>query len=258
MSEINIKSMEKENHENSNEIKIEEPTEQDLIIEDNFNPEEEKSSKEDSKNIIVTILIVVGLFALIIVGSNFYNSLTAAEIIDVDELHQKNLEEELDEEEGYTYNGFSFVKVDGMWWTEVKRFKTLVKIPLHFGPKEVEKIPFIGNVNPNFDNGNEIYLSIDPDVTDKYYTLSLTELSFNMAKGINRNPVGACTKKNSACDDREILNCENTKGKPVVEISLANKTEITAQGTCIKISGNGYDLVKATNRVLYMWYGIIQ
>jgi len=232
-----------EKKESLDEIKIEETI-------------EEKTN--DSKSIIITILIIVGLFALIIISSNVYNSFTGAEVIDVDELHKKNLEEKLDDEEGYTYNGFSFVKVDGLWWTEVKRLKTLVKIPLHFGPKELEDIPFTGSLSKNFDNGNEIYISINPDVANKFYTLSLTELSFNIAKGINRNPIGACTKKNSACDDREILNCTNTKGKPVVEISLANETKISAQGTCIKISGEGYDLIKATNRVLYMWYGVMQ
>jgi hypothetical protein len=103
-----------------------------------------------------------------------------------------------------------------------------------------------------------VYLAIDPEVVDKYYTLAISELSFNVVKGINRVPVGSCTKDNPACDNRTIVSCDNTQGKPVIELALSDKAEVKMEGTCIKISGREYELVKAVDRVLLKWYGVMQ
>ncbi len=214
--------------------------------------------KEDQKNILIMIIAIAGVFALILAGFGLYERFTSASVVDVDQLHEENLQGKLSDDEGYVYNGFSFVKVDGMWWTEIKRPDTLVKIPLHFGPKEVEEIEVSGKLSPEFNQGTEIYIAIDPDVRDKYYTLALSELSFNIAKGVDRTPIGACTKENYACDNRTIVSCENTQGKPVIELALENETGIEYRGSCLKIKGNGYELVKAANKVLYKWYGVME
>jgi hypothetical protein len=211
----------------------------------------------EGKNILYSILIIVGVLALMIGGFFVYNNMTGADIVTIEDLHDENLEGNLDEEEGYVYHGFSFIKTDGLWWTDVKVFDKIKRIPLHFGPKEVENIPISGKLDSAFNKGNDVYIAIDPYVANKYYTLSISEISFNMAQGIGRFPIGSCTKEDAACDNRTIVSCEDTQGKPVVEFSLNNETSIEYIGTCIKISGNGYDLVKATDLILYKWYGVM-
>ncbi len=244
------------------EIKIGERIEKDLAQERH---EDVKASHKDgygegsdNLKILLVIAFVVGLFVLSIGGFKVYNQLTAASVVNVDDLHDENLVGSLNEEEGYVYNGFSFVKVDGLWWTELTRFNTLLKIPLHFGPRDVEEISFSGQLTPEFNVGEWVHVAIDPNVQDKHYTLALSELSFNMAKGINRGPIGSCTEENWACENRTIVSCENNpENKPVIELALAEETGVELQGPCIKISGSGYDLVKAVDRVLYHWYGVI-
>ncbi len=212
----------------------------------------------DSKGLLFIVLGIVGIFVLIMGGFSAYNYFTAAAIVNVDYLHQENLKGDLDPEEGYVYNGYSFVKADGLWWTEMNKFGTLLKVPLHFGPQELEEIPIVGTLNDSFNEGEEIFIAIDPQVQDKYYTLAISELSFNTVKGLDRKPVGSCTQENWACENRTIVNCENTKGKPVIELALANETRVELRGTCIKVSGREYGIVKGVDRILYQWYGVME
>ena len=221
----------------------------------------EATSEEvgNTKSIVIMISIVVGLFVLFLVGSFAYNHLTAADVVNVDDLHKENLNNKLDESEGYIYNGYSFVKADGLWWTELNKFGGLLKVPLHFGPKEVEYIPLSGKLSPHFNEGEEMYIAIDPTVTNKYYSLAISELSFNVVKGMDRRPVGSCTKEDAICENRTTISCEhNPENKPVVELAMGTGERITATGSCIKITGNETGMVKAVDRMLYQWYGIIK
>lgn len=233
-----------------------EPKEDNLDIEMNRGINSEAVSS-DSKGLLFIVLGIVGIFVLLIAGFGAYNYFTTAAVVNVDELHQENLAGELDQDEGYSYQGYSFVKADGLWWTEMNKFGTLLKVPLHFGPKELEDIPIEGKLDDSFNDGEELFIAIDPDVQDKYYTLAISELSFNTVKGLDRIPVGSCTKENWACDNRTIVSCENTQGKPVIELVIANETKIELLGTCIKVSGKEYGIVKAVDRILYQWYGVM-
>lgn len=226
--------------------------------EEKYEPEVTFAPKDDGKNILIIVAVLIGVFALFFAGAKVYTNLTGATVVNIDDLHSQNLENELDEEEGYMYNGFSFVKVDGLWWTEVQRFNTLVKIPLHFAPKDLEYLEIEGRASPDFDKYEDIYIAIDPDVSNKYYGLAIAELSMNMAKGINRNPIGACSKESPDCADRPIVSCDDSNGRPIVELVRGNETSITAEGVCVKITGKDIDLVHAIDRLLYKWYGVME
>src|SRR3989338_3096371 len=236
------------------ELKIDKavPKDQETAVET-----ETSTSFSEWKGLLIVVGVLAGIFILSLLGLKLYNNVTAASVVNVDELHQQNLGGELDTEEGYIYNGYSFVYTDGLWWTEMNKFGTLLKIPLHFGPKELEDIPVRGKLDPAFNDGLEIYLAIDPEVRDKYYSLALSELSFNVVKGLDRKPVGSCTENDWACDNRTIISCQNnTQNQPVVELALSEgSAKIEAIGTCLKVTGNGYDIVKAVDRLLYKWYG---
>ena len=218
---------------------------------------QEDKTPEGGRNILITIAVLVGIFALSLGGFKTYDHFTGAPVVNVDDLHQQNLDDQLKSEEGYTYNGYSFVKVDGLWWTEIKLGNVLYKVPLHFSPKEVANISVKGKLDSSFDQGDEIYIAIDPEFTNQYYSLALNELNFNVVKGIGRKPVGVCTKDNPICDNRTTLNCENNKGKPVIELKWSNQTKVNLKGTCILVEGQGYDLVRAADRLIWQWYGVM-
>lgn len=214
--------------------------------------------ENEGRSVLVLIGVLVGIFVLALGGFKAYNQFTAADVVVIDDLHKENLEGNLDSDQGYVYNGYSFVKADGLWWTEIDVGSRLIKFPLHYGPKEVEPISFNGKVSQDFNKGSTIYMAIDPEVNyNKYYTLALMELNNNILQGVQRNIEAACSKENPVCENRTIINCELAQGKPVIELAVAEATRIDLTGSCIKISGDGEDLVKAVDRVLYDWYGIM-
>jgi len=215
------------------------------------------AQQNDSKSVLILIGVLIAIFVVTIAGFKAYNHFTAAGVVLIDDLHQQNLDGKLDGEEGYVYNGYSFVKADGLWWTGVEVKDRIIKIPLHYGPREVEHIPVTGKLTPEFNQGDKIYVSIDPEVNyDKYYTLGLMELNTNILQGINRDVEATCSKENQVCENRTIINCETANGHPVVQLSVDEKPSVTLKGTCIDIRGSGEELVKSVDLALYVWYKI--
>ena len=215
------------------------------------------AQQNDGKSVLVLIGVLIAVFVVAIAGFKAYNHFTAAGVVLIDDLHQQNLDGKLDSDEGYVYNGYSFVKADGLWWTGVEVKDRIIKIPLHYGPREVEMIPVTGKLAPEFNQGEKIYVAIDPEVNyDKYYTLGLMELNNNILQGINRNIEAACSQENPVCENRTVINCENTDGQPVVQLSVDEKPSVTLKGTCIDIRGSGEELVKSVDLALYVWYKI--
>src|SRR3989344_7596140 len=214
--------------------------------------------KGDTRTVLILIAVLIGVFVLIIAGFKAYNHFTAAGVVLIDDLHQQNLDGKLDSEVGYVYNGYSFVKADGLWWTGVEVKDRIIKIPLHYGPREVEHIAVTGKLTSEFNQGDKVYVSIDPEVNyDKYYTLGLMELNNNILQGVNRNIEAACSRENSVCENRTVINCESANGQPVVELVVHEKPSVSLQGTCIKIQGSGEELVKSVDLALYVWYKIM-
>lgn len=219
-------------------------------------PEGEKSSREN-KNILILILILIGVMVFSIGGFKAYTHFTGAEIIDVDYLHKENLEGDLDSERGYVYRGYSFVFIDGLWWTEIYQGGVKVIPRLHFGPREAEEVIVEGRLGEEFNKGDVVYMAIDPELSNKYLTLALSEINFNVVKGIKRQPKAVCTKEHSICKEREILNCEKTQGKPVIELRYGGGAKVTLKGSCILVSGEDYGIVKAADRLVWQWYGVM-
>jgi hypothetical protein len=242
MEEVDIKPLEQKKQEPQEEQKP-------------FNPQQEEQ-KNEGRKILITIAVLVGILLLFLGGSRLYNSYNPVPTT-IDEIHEANLAGDLPEEQGYIYNGFSFINIDGLWWTQVMRNGGLVKFPLHFGPRDVDTIEVFGSLNPAFFQSEEIFIAINPLVVDKHYTLAISELSLNLVEGVNKIPIGACTEEDPACIDRTIINCKTSNGRPVIELALDEKTKIELDDTCIKLSGQGFEIVKVVDRLLFHWYNVI-
>ncbi len=229
-----------------------------LRIEKVEKEEEYSGEQSESKGVLVVVAGLVLIFALFVGGSALYNHLTGSSILTLSNLHQKNVEGGLDSEEGYLYNGYSFVHADGVWFTEVQRGNQLLQIPLRFGPRELEEVNVAGTLDPAFNEGENVYISYDPSVADKHYSLAASELLLNIVQGQDRNPVGACITDDPVCEGRPIVSCADPQGKPVIELSFGGDPRVEASGTCVRISGEEFGIVKAVDRLLYKWYGVME
>ncbi len=216
-------------------------------------------SSSSDRHLLWAVITILVLFGIILAGYKMAGK--GPERDTISELHEKNIKGELGPDEGYMYDGYSFVRRGGMWFTQVQRkgTKELYNVRLHYGPREVENIPVVGSVS-DFKNFNGTHVAFDPSGRNHTYTaLASAELSVNLAQVFNIMPVAACTRNTTpVCYSRPIVNCSNPKN-PVIFMDKSDDNEVVRENEgCIRIAGKGTSLVKATDRLLFDWFGIIK
>jgi len=159
----------------------------------------------------------------------------------------------------YSYNGFIFTNIGGLWYTEILKEGTnkSYSVPLHFSPSELGNVTIEGDVNA-FKNKTEIFLTFDPNAEEfSYIALSASEVSINLAQTLNITPIAACTSNETpACTGRLVVDCKNP-GPPAIYFSYSNYTRVYVQNNCIFVQGFRQELVRATDRLLLKWFSIM-
>jgi len=163
------------------------------------------------------------------------------------------------EYEAYSYNHFDFVNIDNMWYTQIQLGRQPWKVPMRFGPRDVEYIPVVGD--PDIMLTVKVnYITFDPEEEPLNYTaLAASELSLNLAQALDIRPEGACTKNiTEACHNRTIISCETDKTHAIIYLTQDSDFPIVEQkDNCLIVKGKGFDLVKAVDRLLLYWYEIM-
>jgi hypothetical protein len=261
----NLKQHSKEKHPNhkksehkKDEIKIENiKVEKEIIEEDE---ELDKGKSKDTRNIFIAIAIILGIFAITLGSFKLIPDTDGASgtVKSIEELHADNLNGLLSDDRGYMFNGFSFVKYNGLWTTILKIGERRLAIQLHHSPRDLTEIEVVGELSEEFNKGESIYVAIDPLVeSNKYYTLSIMELSINIARVVDREPLGACTIEHEACIDREIINCDNNDDKATIELRVSDEAKLTYDGSCVLIEGSEEDITKVSDKFLYEWFQVM-
>jgi len=229
-------------------------------IEDDFFDDEDEEENRSSKKLLILIGVIIGIFIVFFAFSFGYNKFfTGNSVLTLSDLHVKNLNGEFGEE-NYIYNGFSFVYLDNLWYTQVMRPDgTLLDIPLRFGPKDIENVSTEGVIDESFMK-NEVYVTFDPtDTPLSYVALSASELSSNLASGMGVLPVAACSENETdACAIRPIVDCDD-KDKAVIYLKKSNSSaSVKLNGNCVILEGEDWELIKAVDRFLYKWYQVMK
>ncbi len=178
--------------------------------------------------------IIVGIIVLAFAALIIYGRLTANTVpLTLDDLHKINLEGDLSSEKGYTFNGFSFVKMDNLWYTKVQRKNKAYAIPLHFAPHDFQNVTKTGQLDPLFDKSDEIYIVINPlSPNSDYVALAAGELAQNIVTVIDRYPIGACDRNETVmCNDRPIITCATTT-KPAIYLLQEDGPSVELNGNC--------------------------
>ena len=231
-------------------------------------PEEKmEEAKEEAKEvklksdraIIIGAIVIILLFASIF-AAKFFNQERPQTI---DEMHELNFKGKLKKDQGYLYDDvYSFVKFDGLWYAQLvsPQGTRLYNIQFRYGPREVEKIKIEGSLNTNLiNNATEYYVTFNP-TGQNFSSIALAVGDFNthMTNIFFKKPIAACDKNETlACANRPIITCDNTDDL-VLYLKESDKLEVYFDDNCIVIEGNGFDLVKGVDRVLYDIYDIIQ
>ncbi len=225
-------------------------------LEDEEQPEEVEEVSESKKNfyfvaaVVFVVVILVSLF-----GFRFF--IKPEPIKTLDDVMKETITGDSVSETNYLYNGFAFVKVNNLWHTRWQSGKMIYNVPLHFSPRDVEDIPIEGKLDPRFFQ-DTVFITFDPvQPILRYIALGAGELSINMAQVFDVTPLAACTMNETlACHSRPILTCENTDAA-VIYLKHDLETKIILKGNCIVIQGPEMDMVRALDRLILMWYGIM-
>jgi hypothetical protein len=218
--------------------------------------------KATDKMLISGVAILLLLFAALFgyfYWKNHQRPLT------MEEMHALNLQGKLDSAIGFVYNdAYSFIKQDDFWYTALtsQSGRTMYNFAFRYSPLEVEGIPVTGTLNQElFNNAREYYITFTP--TSKNLTptvVAVNDYNQQMLNVFHKTPIPSCDRNETApCWSRPIITCDNvnTTKDIVVYIQESNDPQVEFKNNCIMLKGNGFDQVKAVDRVLYHFYTIM-
>ncbi len=215
---------------------------------------EEKSKKKEESSNLMWFFLVIFFMALffVIVG-----------LIVLSEMKPKTVTE--------TSNGFVFTKNGNFWDTSIENSYTrsIQAAEFRYSPSQVKDVIVNGDPRMFFklfelNNLTAAYITFNFSEHVQNATLVAEELTaadvshyLNSFNGITL--VAGCMENSTdACSTRPIVTCENQKDKAIViEVEESSYPMVTMDANCLTISGEGNDLVKAYDRLLFIWYGIL-
>ena len=221
------------------------------------NPEETKKSSE--RILIISVAVIVVLLVSIFAYSIFYKPQPKT----LEELHVLNLKGKLKPEQGYVYKGaYSFINFDNLWYTQLRSPKgtRLYDMALRYSPRDLKDITIEGNLNAEFfNNNNEVYITFNPIGKDfSFVGLAIADFDTHISKVFEKNPIAACDRNETEpCKTRPIVTCEDND-KLVLYIKESERFRTYYNDNCIIVEGNGFDLVKGVDRILYNLYSIME
>ena len=202
----------------------------------------------------ICIVLLFSLFFFVRYGGN------REQIFTIDEMHDLNLKGKLDKEQGYMYNGHSFVNFSGIWYSQLVSSKgSIYDIAFNFDPLSVVDIPVQGSIDNNFLDRDIFYIAFDPTEEQlKYVAQATAGVSTALVKAFGKKPVAACLKNETAdCARAPIITCDAVNNSVIV-LKQDEPTQITLKNNCVIVQGKGMELVRAKDRLLMRWYGMME
>lgn len=205
---------------------------------------EPKEEKDNPKGVIKIILVLIGIFALFFIAGYLYVNYF---------YHPETKVQKV------TYNNFDFFYYDDLWHFQWQSGNNEYNVHLRFNPKQAENVSVIQLTPFNNFTTDKVYVTFDPAGNLTSYTVLATgELSLSMKKVFGKNPIGSCARNvTEACAGVDIITCDNTN-ESVVFLKEAPETKVIIDDNCLTIQGQKLELLRAVDRVLYEWYGIMK
>ena len=181
------------------------------------------------------------------------------------------------DEGSYEYNGFLFERYPGneAWYTSVMMNDMIYPLPFHYGPRDLEEIPY--SVNEERLLASEfIFLSIPPmDDESGAEARRMGQAAIEVGKiiGTRNNifniparatlthyPAGEEPPETDEGETIPVVNCDNVpENSSVIMFGISDHTIVYEQtDNCIIVQGtDGRETIKAANRLTYGLLGIM-
>lgn len=221
------------------------------------------AQKEPEKSSEKTLIISIAIIVLLLIFILAFSILNKPQPKTLEDLHVLNLKGKLRPSQGYVYKGvYSFITLDNLWYTQLTSLKgtKIYSLALRYSPKDLKDIVIEGNLNNNFfNNQSKFYNTFNPTGKElSYVSLAIADFSTHMSKVFEKEPIGACDRNETEpCKTRPIVTCEDTD-KLVLYIKESERFRTYYNNNCIVVEGQGFDLVKGVDRILYNLYNIME
>ena len=211
---------------------------------------EPKTKSKNDKVLIISILVIFGIFALILLSIN------------------SNKEENINENlppipQVVNYSGYLFEKHGVAWISiitvrnEAKNWVREFEFSSHFNPYEVEHIPTIRNssnesaIKYSFRRASHTWITVDPNYPGSV-VLGGVEIAKVLGQIYEKSVKVAISKPHESSSE-PVITCANaTNNHLVVDLRLGNETKIFDKGGCIIVQGTDpVELLKASDRLAF-------
>ncbi len=221
---------------------------------------DDNQKKSQAKTIIYFLIGIIAIIGILVAFNYLADSFYDDEPLTIDEMHEANINGELSSEIGYFYNGLSFVFSNTLWNTKIQHNNKIYDIGMHYGPREVENVTLYGEVNDSFISQKELYLVYNPyDDNLQNLNVGFSEMSFNLVNTFKKLPKAVCSQNHSACEGVPIFNCSNNKENHIISFETTDEdAEVFLDGNCIHLRGREKEIIRATNRLLWWWYDVME
>jgi hypothetical protein len=233
---------------------------EDQFIDNVDNKPSKQDIKRSERSLYIAVFVIIILVAAVFAAAYIFPNIFRPAPKTIDDLIQDNIEGKLDEDQGYIYKGFSFVKVGPLWYTQIEHAGKEYNIPLHYSPRDLQDVDVIGDFNAElFNNVSFFYMTFEPLGEDlKYVAVATSEIDQNLVYSFDITPIAACAyNETEACENRPIVNCTNTNHPAIFIRSADKRPTITFSETCILIEGRQEGILKAADKLILSWYGIV-
>jgi hypothetical protein len=219
------------------------------------NNDEEKESKT-TRNFLIFVGVILLALGLVFATRFFYGEENiTGKVITIDDLHQQNAQGKLPADKGYMYNGYSFVKYNDVWNTQLGKGNTVYDLTFNNDPKSIENISVSGKLDKEYFDDKKLYITFDP-IGENLRWIAVANFGFSrsLAVAFNYNLTAGCTTEDN-CPGGRIYTCDD-EDKSVVYFKDGGETAVIYDDNCVIIQGEGEEIVRAKDRLLMRWYGI--
>ncbi len=224
---------------------------------------ERDSSLDNSQSTDKPLLIAGMIIFVLVAGVIAFTLYNKPEPKTLEDLHALNLKGKLKPEQGFVYKGaYSFVTLDNQWFTQLTSPKgsKIYSLALRYSPRDLESIDIEGDLSDGiFNNQSDYYVTFNPTGKDfAYVALAVADFNTHMSKVFEKMPIAACDRNETeACSSRPIITCESSD-KLTLYVVESPRPRVYYNDNCIVVEGQGLDLVKGVDRVLYNFYDIME
>lgn len=218
---------------------------------------EPKKEYRNDRVLIISILVIIGVFALILLSINS----------DKKNAVQEELTPEL---QVVNYSGYLFEKHGVAWITiltvrnEAKQWIREFEFSSHFNPYEVEHIPTIRNTKNesaakfSFRRASHTWITVDPNYPGSV-VLGGVEIAKVLGQIYEKSVKVAISKPHESSSE-PIITCANaTNNHLVVDLRLGNETKIFEHEGCIVVQGSDpVELLKASDRLAFELLDVLE